>query len=154
MKTQPKRITANDLPITLTDLKVINQSNILMYIAKFVFYIAIIFLVVGIGTLLFGPSSLRVGISGPTFTEFVLLNPGPITSIGAGLTFIGNLLDAQSMKCLEKYVEENYVLYNNHGNPAKEAVIGLDCEDGNKLVLSYLPIDNTEEEKIAAQRTS
>lgn len=83
----------------------------------------IVVLLTGILTLLFGPSSPRVSLTGPTFTEFILLNPGPISSIGFFLILAVSQVSSHAYDRIQKYVEENYILYDEYNKPATNAII-------------------------------
>lgn len=60
---------------------------------------------IAVGIIIFGPNSIKVSWSGPTFTQFWLLYPGPIAT-GAGLVlYLGQHLKNSASEEREKSLE-------------------------------------------------
>lgn len=144
MMQEPRKIRKKDLPLTISNVKAIKTATLQEYAGYALLGIGIVVLLAGILILLFGPRSLRVSLTGPTFTEFILLNPGPIASIGFFLAFAGNQLLTHAMDGVRKYVAENYILYDEYNKPATNAIIAAapSSKSDNSLTLRYLPVEN------------
>lgn len=73
-------------------------SNIITAIAGCVLAIAI-------GIIIFGPDSIRVSWSGPTFKQFWLLYPGPIATVAGLVLYFGQYLKNSALEEREEALE-------------------------------------------------
>ncbi len=144
MAQEPQRITQKDLPLTIKNVSAVKKATLQEYAGYALLGVGVVVLLTGILTLLFGPSSLRVSLAGPTFTEFILLYPGPIASIGFFLVFAGSQVSSHACDRIQKYVEQNYILYDEYNKPATNAIIAAapSPKSDNSLTLHYLAVEN------------
>jgi hypothetical protein len=86
-------------------------------------------LIVGVLTLIFGPDTVMVNrFTGPDFFQFVLLNPGPIVTLGFLLASGAALLDGKKQQLLpETYLLSHYP-FDARG----------ELDEGLQLQVSYL----------------
>ena len=140
MEPKPQRITKQDLPITINNLNLIKKVTYQKYAGNTLLAIGILIIFVGILTLLFGPNSLRVSLSGPTFTEFILLYPGPITSIGLFLIIAGSQITGHAPDRIQTYIENHYILCDEYNKPAKDAIIAAAPTTDGSITLDYLSV--------------
>ncbi|MCW9705746.1 hypothetical protein [Fodinibius salsisoli] len=144
MQNKPRKVTQKDLPLTIKNVSAVKKATIQEYVGYAILGIGGVVLLTGILTLLFGPSSLRIGLGGPTFTEFILLYPGPIASIGFFLVFAGSQVSSHAFDRVQQYVEDNYILHDEYNKPATDAIIAAapSPKSDNSLTLHYLAVDN------------
>lgn len=86
-------------------------------------FVGLAITVVGILTIMFGPSTITYSIlTGPTFTQFVQMYPGPIATVGGFVYVIGNALYAKRSLPPEVLVRSLFRFVGLDGEDVTESV--------------------------------
>lgn len=140
--TTKRQLTIADLPYRIKDFPLIEKLNSRQKISGFLNIVGIVIAIIGGLILIGGPSSIRVGLSGPSFGEILLLNPGLVISAGMLLLFIGSQIVPPVIQEIETYIAENFTLVDDDGNPSMEGGIHGQIEAEGHLNLVFVPISD------------
>lgn len=143
MESSAKRqLTVADLPYRIKDFPLIEKLNSRQKMGGFFNITGIVIAIIGGLILIGGPSSIRVGIGGPSFGEILLLNPGLVVSLGVLLMFIGSQIVPPVVQEIETFIAENFTLVDDDGNPSLEGVIHGQIEAEGHLKLVFVPVSD------------
>ena len=101
-----RRLTADELPHRIENFPLAQKLESRQNISNVLTVLGIAIAVIGGLILTGGPSSIRVGWNGPTLWEMILLNPGPIFSIGVMLLVAGSQITPSVIQEVQTYVDE------------------------------------------------
>ncbi|QFS88807.1 MULTISPECIES: hypothetical protein [Marinobacter] len=135
-----RRLTADELPHRIENFPLAQKLESRQNISNILTVLGIAIAVIGGLILIGGPSSIRVGWNGPTLWEMILLNPGPIFSIGVMLLVAGSQITPSVIQEVQTYVDEHFVLVNEPGVPAEEGVMTWQIVPGGHLDLVFVSL--------------
>lgn len=119
------KYTVADLPLEL-ELDKVEADKALGTIVSVIGWVVTI---VGGLTLLFGPNTLRISYSGPTFFEFIQLYPGPIISVGLLIIMAGQFLSnqfvQQTLNAFQESIDKQLIVKDEDIPEGKELNITL-----------------------------
>ncbi|WP_203142210.1 hypothetical protein [Marinobacter mangrovi] len=143
MSYSSKQLTPSDCPYEIDRVDVVKTYQSQKSASAVIAAIGYIVLAIGGLTLLLGPDSVRVSYSGPTFSQFILLYPGPITSVGFLIVFISSHIGADGPSKVENHIKEHYVLCDEDGNTATDAILAGEMRPDGGLILHRIPLTDT-----------
>lgn len=108
MRKEPMKLKLSDLPYEVEkDVGHFTKGNPLFL---GIMILGFIMIAVGLFNIAFGPDSLYIGASGPSFGEFLQLYSGPIASIGFLFAASPNVVLSFQQNKFVKEMNEAYVL--------------------------------------------
>lgn len=136
-----RRLTIADLPHRIENFPLAQKLESRQKVGNFFTIAGVVVAFIGVLIMIGGPSSILVSYSGPTLTQFILLNPGMVVSIGVFLLCIGSQIAPPVVREIEAFISENFTLVDDHGIPSVERVIAGQIEPGGhlNLVLASAP---------------
>ncbi|MFL1456290.1 hypothetical protein ACJO5Y_17765 [Marinobacter sp. GN3S48] len=134
-----RQLTIADLPYRIKDFPLIEKLESRQKVGGFFNVVGIVIAIIGGLIMIGGPSSIRVGLGGPSFGEILLLNPGLVVSMGVLLMFIGSQIVPPVIQEIDTFIADNFTLVDDEGNPSLEGVIHGQIEDEGHLKLVFVP---------------
>ena len=110
-----------------------------IFLFWFLIVIGGIITLVGVLTLLFGPSVVRYSLAGPTFFELIQLYPGPIASVGMLLLGIAPRIDRTEL-APELYLLNTYELVLPDGVELSDTKITPEYLGGDNFLITIEPL--------------
>jgi len=131
MSNNPKKLTLSELPLEVDKDTSFTETNPILMVVMVVGFAMV---VIGGFNILFGPDSLYISRSGPTFGEFLQLFPGPIASVGVFLVAMPNMIKDARAKKFIKDLKASYVLDTDGLEPGTE--LTFEVASNNKVIIS------------------
>lgn len=136
---EKQKLTIAELPYLIEDFQLIKKLESREQLSNVLSMIGIGIAVVGGLILIFGPSSVMVSRSGPTFFEMLLLVPGPTISVGVLLLFISSQIAHPVLNEIEAFITQNFELIDSDGLPSNRGIIRGKIEQEGHLRLVFVP---------------
>ncbi|WP_447957421.1 hypothetical protein [Vreelandella sp. EE7] len=132
-----------------------DESASLSAAANTIFIIAGCVFAIAACIIIFGPSSIKVSYSGPTFTQFWLLYPGPIATLAGLAIFGGQQLKNKAINerntTLERHITE--IAGANLEKLPDGYTLNLNKQGSDTYQLNVVPVeempDSTQEEHLS-----
>lgn len=142
MESSKQRLTMADLPYCIEKSPLAKKFESRQSISTALTYIGIAIAFIGGLIMIGGPSSIRVGWDGPSLWELILLNPGPIVSVGVMLLFAGSQILPPVVQEIDTFVSENFTLVDDNGIPIVDAAITWQPQHGGHLSLVAVQLNH------------